>query len=428
MNHFDGYRCSICNTTYPSTAVTYTCPKDGGNLDVLLDYETIRHTVNVDEMLASTEPGLWKYLPLLPVADPGGRGTPLRAAGGTPVFTLNSLTARLGLKHLWLKDESRNPSASFKDRASAVVVARAREIDAEVVVTASTGNAGAALACMAAAAGQKAIIFAPRTAPPAKIAQLLIFGAQVLLVDGTYDDAFDLTIQAAQEFGWYCRNTGYNPFTAEGKKTAALEIWEWWRRLTHVEVKEMLLRPASLSTLHSTLNIFIPVGDGNIISGIHKGFKDLYTLGWIEQIPRLFGVQAEGSAAIANAFHAGAEAILPVTANTLADSISVDLPRDGVRAVRAARETGGTYLLVSDRDILVAMAELGKVGLFAEPAGAAAYAGLVKAAGQGLLKPDDPVLVLNTGSGLKDVKAAMQAVQEAPVIEPTLAALRRVIK
>jgi len=428
MNHFAGYHCSLCGKEYSPTEITYTCPKDGGNLDVLLDYETIRRKVDVDGLLSSAEPGLWKYLPLLPVADPGGRGTALRGAGGTPVFTLDRLAARLGLKHIWLKDESRNPSASFKDRASSVVVARTREIGAEVVVTASTGNAGAALACMAAAVGQKAIIFAPRTAPQAKIAQLLIFGAQVLLVEGSYDDAFDLTIQAAQEFGWYCRNTGFNPFTAEGKKTAALEIWEWWRRLTRVDVKGMILRPSSLSTLHSPLNVFIPVGDGNIISGIHKGFKDLIALGWLEQAPRIYGVQAEGSAAIANAFHAGGETILPVSAKTLADSISVDLPRDGVRAVRAVRETGGMYLLVSDREILTAIAELGGVGLFAEPAGAAAYAGMVKAVAQGLVKPEDPVLVLNTGSGLKDVKAAMQAVSEAPVIEPTLEALRRVIK
>jgi threonine synthase len=420
MSHFAGYRCSLCGTHYSSTEITYTCPKDGGNLDVVLDYTSIRRDVNVNAMLASREPGLWKFLPLLPVGDPGGGGTALRAAGGTPVFALDRLAASLGLKHLWVKDESRNPSASFKDRASSVVVARAGEIGASVVVTASTGNAGAALACMAAAVGHKAIIFAPRTAPQAKIAQLLIFGAQVLLVDGTYDDAFDLTIQAALEFGWYCRNTGYNPFTAEGKKTAALEIWEWWRNLPRQAVQDL--------NLQSALNVFIPVGDGNIISGIHKGFKDLVTLGWIKQSPRLFGVQAEGSAAIANAFHAGGETIIPVSAHTLADSISVDLPRDGVRAVRAVKETGGTYILVSDAEILTAMAELGRVGLFAEPAGAAAYAGLVKACRQNLVKPDEAVMVLNTGSGLKDVKAAMQAVPQAPVIEPTLAALRGVIK
>ena len=317
------------------------------------------------------------------------------------------------MKYLWLKDESRNPSASFKDRASAVVVARAREINASVVVTASTGNAGAALACMAAAAGQKAIIFAPRTAPQAKIAQLLIFGAQVILVDGSYDEAFDLTVEAAQSFGWYCRNTGYNPFTAEGKKTAAFEIWE------------QVLRPGRLERL---LTLFVSVGDGNIISGIHKGFKDLQSIGWLEHMPRIIGVQAEGSAAVANAFRAGVETITPVAADTLADSIAVDLPRDGVRAVRAARDTGGTYITVSDAEILQAIAALGPAGIFSEPAGATAYAGLVSALKQGLVSAADPVLVLITGSGLKDVRAAMQAAREAPVIEPTLDAVKKLLK
>jgi threonine synthase len=327
------------------------------------------------------------------------------------------------MSSLWVKDESRNPTASFKDRASSVVVARARQLGAEVVVTASTGNAGAALAGMAAAVGQKAVIFAPKTAPPAKIAQLLIYGARVLLVDGSYDDAFDLTIQAAQEFGWHCRNTGYNPFTAEGKKTAAFEIWEWAR----TENRESRTG-GSKTNPESQISIFVSVGDGNIISGIHKGFKDLYALGWIEQIPRIFGVQAEGSAAIANAFHAGTETIISVSASTLADSISVDLPRDGVRAVRAARDTGGSYIIVSDDDILSAIAALGRVGIFAEPAGATSYAGLAKALNMKLIEADDPVVVINTGSGLKDVKAAMQAVGQAPVIEPTLAAVKRAIR
>jgi threonine synthase len=420
MNKFLGYECSLCGQEYSPDAVQYNCPKDGGNLDVVLSYSTIRTFLRPDDIAANTEPSLWRYLPLLPVGEPGGLGTPLRAAGGTPIFTPARLAQELGLRSLWVKDESRNPTASFKDRASAVVVARAREIGAQVVVTASTGNAGAALAGMAAAVGQPAVIFAPRTAPPAKIAQLLIFGARVILVDGNYDNAFDLTIQAAQEFGWYCRNTGYNPFTAEGKKTAAFEIWEWWTYHASGAGHQV---PGE-----KPLNIFVSVGDGNIISGIHKGFKDLQALGWLENMPRIFGVQAEGSAAIANAFFAGSETIVPVSASTLADSISVDLPRDGVRAVRAATQTGGVYILVSDSEILQAMAALGKVGIFAEPAGATSYAGLVKAIQQGLIHPDDPVLVLNTGSGLKDVKAAMQAVVEAPVIEPTLEAVKRVIK
>jgi threonine synthase len=421
MTKFIGYRCSLCNAEYLPGQVTYTCPKDGGNLDVVLDYEAIRQKFQPEDLTSRAEDSLWRYLPLIPVPDPGGEGTPIRVAGWTPVFTLSRLAEKLGLEHLWLKDESRNPTASFKDRASAVVVARASEIGAEVVVTASTGNAGAALAGMAAAIGQKAVIFAPKSAPPAKVAQLLVFGAKVILVDGTYDEAFDLTIKAAQEFGWYCRNTGYNPFTAEGKKTAALEIWEWYK-LT----KEWMMEHGG-SVGDVPLTVFVPVGDGNIISGIHKGFKDLLTLGWMEKMPRIIGVQAEGSAAIANAFHAGTEKIIPVSAKTIADSISVDLPRDGVRAIRAARETGGTYIQVSDEEILQAIAALGPLGIFAEPAGATAYAGLVRAVGQEIVKAGDPVLVLNTGSGLKDVRAAMQAVAAAPVIEPTLEAVKRIL-
>ncbi|MEW6401574.1 MAG: threonine synthase [Chloroflexota bacterium] len=422
MTKFTGYRCSLCGAEYLPEQVTYTCPKDGGNLDVVLDYDSIRKKYQPEDITSRRDFSLWRYEPLLPVEAPQGEETPLHLAGWTPVFALPRLGEKLGLKHLWLKDESRNPSASFKDRASAILVARAQEINAEVVVTASTGNAGAALACMSAAVGQKAIIFAPKSAPPAKVAQLLIFGAKVILVDGTYDDAFDLTVKAADKFGWYCRNTGYNPFTAEGKKTAAFEIWEWWLQ----EHRDWHAQGSPLDN-HSPLTVFVSVGDGNIISGIHKGFKDLLGLGWIPNMPRIIGVQAEGSAAIANAFHAGVEEITPVSARTLADSISVDLPRDGVRAVRAAKETDGTYITVSDDEIISAIAELGRMGVFAEPAGATSYAGLVKAAGSGVVRSDDPVLVLNTGSGLKDVRAAMQAVVEAPVIKPTLEAVRKLL-
>ncbi len=423
MSKFLGYRCSLCRTEYGPEDVTYTCPKDGGNLDVVLDYAALRGKFQPADILSRTDYSLWRYLPLLPVHEYPGSATPLHVVGWTPVHSLKRLGEALELNQLWLKDESRNPTASFKDRASAVLLARAHEIKAELVVTASTGNAGAALAGMAAAVGQKAIVLAPKTAPPAKVAQLLVFGATVILVDGSYDDAFDLTVKAAEEFGWYCRNTGYNPFTAEGKKTAAFEIWEWWQTAHeqwHLSLGE--------GVDHAPLTVFVPVGDGNIISGIHKGFKDLLELGWLARLPRLIGVQARGSAAIANAFHANTEDIAPVSARTIADSISVDLPRDGVRALRAARETGGTYLTVSDEDILKAVAALGQLGIFAEPAGAAAYAGLVRAMAEGVVKKDEPVLVLNTGSGLKDVKAAMRAVGEAPIIEPSLKALKRVLR
>ena len=316
------------------------------------------------------------------------------------------------MRSLYIKDESPNPSASFKDRASAIVISRAIEAGIDTTIAASTGNAGAAMACMAASVGKRAIILAPKSAPPAKIAQLLTFGAEVILVDGSYDDAFDLSIEASNEFGWYNRNTGYNPYTVEGKKTAGLEIWEQVLRF-----------------LPSTqdFNVFIPVGDGNILSGVAKGFHDLLALGWIEKLPRIIGVQAEGSAAISNAFFAKSDTIEAVHAQTLADSISVDLPRDGLRALKRVRQSDGFYLTVSDQEILKAIPQLGSAGLFVEPAAATAYAGLVKALENGQIDPATPALVLATGSGLKDVKAAMQAVPSARIIEPKLSKLKEIL-
>jgi threonine synthase len=422
MAEFLGYRCHLCGRDYPPADVFYTCPDDGANLDIRLDLDRIRSTSSPEAIAASREPSIWRYLPLLPVRTPGHQGTPLWAVGWTPLFTPARLAAKLGLRQLWIKDDGRNPTASFKDRASAVVVARAQEIGAGTVVTASTGNAGAALAGMAAAAGQPAVILAPRTAPPAKVAQLLIFGATVLLVEGTYDQAFDLSVEAAATLGWYCRNTGYNPFTAEGKKTAAFEMCE---QLTDVVGAR---HAVPLQEWIAPDVVFVSVGDGNIISGLHKGFRDLHELGWIPRMPRLVGIQAEGSAAVYQAFAAGASEIKPVRAETIADSISVDLPRDGLRALRAVRETGGTVLTVNDQAILQAIAELGRVeGVFVEPASATAYAGLAEAVRRGLVDPDERVVVMLTGSGLKDVRAAMQAAGEATVIEPSLAALRRAL-
>lgn len=408
------YQCSLCGSRYASGEVTYTCPQDNGNLNIILDYEGIKKEVTPEKIFASGDSSLWRYLPLLPVGDPGEYGTPLRKAGYTPHYIATDLANVLGLEQLFIKDESPNPTASFKDRASSVVVARAREIGAEVIVTASTGNAGAALAGMAAAVGHRAVIFAPKSAPPAKIAQLLVFDAQVLLVDGNYDQAVSLALESSYEFGWYCRNTGYNPFTAEGKKTAAFELWEYFSRNGYKELEK--------------LSIFVSVGDGNIISGIHKGFIDLKALGWIDNVPRIFGVQSEGSAAIANAFFAGSEEIIPVSAKTVADSISVDMPSDGVRALRAATQTNGAFIKVSDESILKAIAELGKIGVFSEPAGATAYAGLTKALDTGQIQKGESVVVINTGSGLKDINAAMDAVPVAPIVEPSLMAVKQALQ
>ena len=411
MAKFIGYLCSICGKEYQPGEVTYTCPDDNGILDVLLDYDVLAKK-STDDLINKSEASLWRYFPLIPVSNLIGEGTILRSAGWTPTYSPPQIKKELGLKQLWVKDESSNPTASFKDRASAILVARAKEIGAEVIVTASTGNAGAALAGMAAAVDQESVIFAPKTAPPAKIAQLLVYGARVILIDDNYDAAYKLSLEASEEFGWYNRNTGYNPFTAEGKKTAAYEIWE------QVIMKNQLDQP---------LNLFVSVGDGNIISGIHKGFKDLYKIGQIKHMPRIFGCQSTGSAAIYNAYKSGTEEITPVSATTLADSISVNMPSDGLRALRAATQTDGAYIAVEDQAILEAISDLGKVGIFAEPAGSTALAGLKKALMDGLVNKDEPVLVLNTGSGLKDVKAARQAAGEAPVIKPVLEEVKKLL-
>ena len=408
MGSFVGYQCSICGKNLSADYKGYVCDSCGGNLNVILDYDHIKKTVKPEDIFASPEKSLWRYLPLLPVEDPGFENTTLHTAGYTPVLKSEKMAKKVGVGNLWIKDEGRNPTASFKDRASSILIARAKEIGAEIICTASTGNAGAALAGMAAASQWKSIIFAPKTAPQAKIAQLLVFGAQVILVDGNYDSAFDLSVEACDKFGWYCRNTGYNAFTAEGKKTAAFEIWE------QVISKRNSGKP---------LNIFVSVGDGNIISGIHKGFKDLFELGWLPIMPRIFGVQSEKSAAIFNAWAAHTETITPVTATTIADSISVDLPRDGVRAVRAATQTNGAYIAIPDESIYEGITELGRIGIFAEPAGATAFAGMKKAITMGIISEEDDVLVVNTGSGLKDVRSAMTAAGQAPVIAPSMSAL-----
>ena len=209
MEKFKSYRCSVCGKTYTPQEVTYTCPADGGNLDILLDYQAIKKDFTPEKIISSNVRSIWRYLPLLPVNDPGYDGTPLKDVGWTSVYQTKALAKELGLKNLWMKDDGRNPTASFKDRASAIVIARAKEIEAEVVVTSSSGNAGAALAGMAAAAKHKTVIFVPKNAPQAKVAQLVVFGAQVFLVDGTYDDAYKLSREVAEEYGWYSRNTRF---------------------------------------------------------------------------------------------------------------------------------------------------------------------------------------------------------------------------
>ena len=416
MNHILSLKCLICGKAYRPDEIDYVCPDHGneGIVDVQYDYELIGRRVSQGDLYHSTNFTIWRYKFLLPVK-PNSPVPPL-TVGWTPLYRTDRLAAELGLRQLWVKDDGRNPTASFKDRASAIAVVKAQERQAKVIAVASTGNAAAALSGLCASLKQPNVIFVPETAPQAKIAQLLVFGSTVMLVKGSYDDAFELCLQASAAYGWYNRNTGYNPYMTEGKKTVSLEICEQlgWQ---------------------APDRIFVSVGDGCIIGGVHKGLKDLLALGWIKQMPKLMGVQAEGSAYLAQAWQNKEDVLTkpPIPAQTLADSISAGLPRDRLKAMAAVTETDGAYLTVSDEEILAAIPALARgCGVFAEPAGATAYAGLLKAISQGLVSPDERIVVINTGNGLKDVASAMQAVgQVGPQpyrIAPSLDELKKVIR
>lgn len=417
------FQCTICGKTYPPDSHKYVCPLHGdeGILDVVYDYAEINRHTSSAQISASRDTSIWRYWDLLPLTDRAD--IPPLQVGWTPLYHAQHLGAELGLDKLYLKDDGRNPTASYKDRASVVVVAKAQELGEKIITTASSGNAGAALAGCAASAHIPSVIFVPETAPVAKVAQLLIFGARVFLVRGTYDQASDLCLAAAKEFGWYCRNTAYNPFTTEGKKTGALEICEQLASMGH-----RTLGSDSLSPWSAPDRIFVSVGDGNIIGGIWKGLRDLYALGWIDKMPKLMGVQAEGSAACYNAWLAGTDEITAINASTIADSIDVGLPRDGRRAVRAVRETNGEFITVSDDELLAAMPLLARgEAVFAEPAASAAYAGLLKAVRAKQINREESVVVVVTGNGLKDIRSAVQAAGEAQTIDPTLDAVKRAI-
>jgi threonine synthase len=388
------FACVVCGREYP-LGDRYVCDDHGseGILDVRYDYEAIGRVFDRDRLAADRDTTMWRYRPLLPVA--AGAPVPPLTVGGTPTYESPRLAALAGVARVWVKDEGRQPTASLKDRASAMGVAKAMEFGAAIITTASTGNAAAALSGVSASVGMRNVIFVPESAPSAKVAQLLAYGSTVVLVEGNYNAAFELCMAAADRYGWYNRNTGFNPFMTEGKKTAMLELLEQlaW------EVPDA---------------VFVSVGDGSIIGGLHKGAKDALALGWIPRMPRIFGVQAAGSDFMVQAFENDENVLTksPIAAETVADSISADLPRDRIKAMAAVRETGGAYLRVDDDAILAAIPEMARgSGVFGEPAGAAAWAGVAVAVGRGLIGPGDTVAVLNTGSGLKDVPSVMRGVE-----------------
>ncbi len=407
MKHVLGAKCVRCGGEYPALPDTTTCPRCGGMLDIVYDYSAIAKEVNHKVMRDRQEQSMWRYLEYLPVEGLGKR--PRLRVGWSPFYRSERLAGELGLQHLYIKDDGVNPTASLKDRASAMAVVKAEEAGANTIACSSTGNAASSLAGNAAAAGFPTYIFVPSRAPKGKVSQLMIFGAHVISVQGSYEDTFRLSQQAIEQYGWYNRNAAINPYLMEGKKTVALEIAEQlhWRMTDYVALS---------------------VGDGCTIAGVWKGFKDLYATGMIDRLPRLISVQAEGCCPLNRAIQTG-EPWQPMEENTLADSIAVGVPRNADKALNAIRESNGIPVNVSDQEILDAAKLLGRTsGVFGEPAGVTGTAGVKKAVELGLIPSDASVVSIVTGNGLKDTPNAIKAAGEPVSIPPEMDALLDVME
>ncbi len=378
------YRCSECNfecLIAPSVMLCPQCHKKQdeneplrGVLEVVLKGDYQGPSGNDFDVL-SILPVEKKYFPEIPV-------------GNTPLWKPSSLRKEYNFPELYIKDDSLNPTGSLKDRASFLVAAFAKKFKIDRIVVASTGNAGSSMAGVGAATGIAVTIFLPKNAPQAKMVQAIQYGAKVISVDGNYDAAYDLSMEYVKRVGGLNRNTAYNPMTIEGKKSVALEIY-----------KDLGEAPDC---------IFVSVGDGVILSGIYKGFRDLLSLKLIKKIPKIYAVQAEGSSAIHKAFQTGA--FKRIATQTIADSICVDVPRCGYLAIKNLKEHNGKTLVVSDDQIIQAQHQLAlKTGHFAEPAGATAFAGFLKEKGK--ISSDSKIVILTTGSGLKDINSALKGIK-----------------
>lgn len=406
MKKVKGYKCIKCGAEFRMDEVEYICKKCKGTLQVTYDYQFIKKNFKKSYLADNPDFSIWRYINLLPVEDLSKK--PVVQIGWTPLYKAERLGNKLGLKNLYIKDDGRNPSASYKDRAGAIAIVNALERGKKVITCASTGNAASSLSCLAAALDLKTIIFVPEASPIAKITQMLVFGSIVIAVKGSYDEAFNLCLKATEKYGWYNRNSGYNSYTREGKKTGSYEICEQlgW------ECPD---------------KIFVPVGDGNVISGVWKGFVDLYEIGFIDHLPQLIACQAEKSDAIKRAFESDG-IIRPVKANTIADSISVNFPHDGDAAVKAIKESRGFAISVSDKRIIQAIPKLAReTGVFAEPAGATPLASLEKAIENNMVKEEEKIILLVTGNGLKDINSAMKSIGSPLSINPDIKELEKIV-
>lgn len=406
MAYVEKLVCSRCGTSYEPEENPLLCKKrDFGRLDIVYDYNAISNKVARANLESRNVRDIWRYAELLPVSS---KFSVRLGEGGTPLLHGKRLGDKLRMRNLFLKDETRNPSASFKDRAMAVGLAKAVELRKKDVVIASSGNAAASLASYSAAAGIKCHAFVPHDASKAKIAQLLLYGADVLRckqVKEGEDPSVQMMISAADKFGYYpCPSFGpFNPYQVEGPKTIVYELYEQqnWEKIDF---------------------IFIPTGSGCLLTGIWKGLQDLKKLGFIESYPRLVAVQPEGNSALVRAVNQGLEfnQIVPEPyPASIASGLLDPYPWDGDAGMLSIRATGGAGICVSDEEITTAVKDLAAYeGIFAEPSGAAGLAGLKKMNANDLINKNENAVVLVTGSGLKEIDKMISAYPEPALIEP----------
>ncbi|MDT8336198.1 MAG: threonine synthase [Candidatus Izemoplasmatales bacterium] len=408
MNYVLGYRCTLCDEFFPNDKDMFVCPHcgDKGILDIEYDYLKIKKVFNKHSLLKNHNYSIWRYLPLLPVEEEFTKKT--LKVGWTPLLRSNHLENKYQSKALYFKDDGMNPTQSLKDRASVIACVKALELNKTIIACSSTGNAASSLAGNASRLGLKTVIFVPKRAPLGKLAQLLAFGATVIKVEGDYKAAYNLSKDAIEHFSWYNRNAGINPNLIEGKKTVVLEIAE-----------QLDFKPTDW--------VIVSVGDGCTIGGVYKGFYDLFKLGMIAHIPKIIGVQSEGCSPFYDAFNEERE-LVEVEENTIADSIAVGIPRNPVKGLKAVTNSKGTYIAVSDDEIMEAMKELGSFeGIFAEPAAAASYAGYKKARNLNVITSLETVTVIITGNGLKDTANALNYLEEPILLGDNLEDLKRYI-
>lgn len=408
---FSELKCLRCGRVHHPAKNLYVCTSCGGKLDVIYDYQAISDVINRGE-LAKRKNGVWKYYELLPLM--GRKNIVSLGEGGTPLIPARNLAKELRMRHLLLKDETRNPSASFKDRPMSVGVSKAVEFGARAVVCASSGNAAIALSAYAAKAGIKCHVFVPLGAPKSKVAQLLMHGAQVVQPkeSGVGDPTYKLMQESWKKFGWHpIPSAGaFNPYQPEGSKTISYEVCEQmgWQTPDWV---------------------IIPTGAGTLLSGNAKGYFEFEQMGLINEVPRLVAIQAEGCAPIVRAFKEGTPPYeIPPwpSPRTVAGGLVDPYPWDADTAIPAIKRSNGTAEAVSDAEILAAVKLLARSeGIFAEPSGAAGLAGLMRLLDEGVISRSDVVVIEITGGGLKDVATAMKMVEKPVTIEPRLEQLKK---